>query len=138
MTQKEKLIEKMLKVADKYVLLIEKTIDAKIDAEMYDAETISESAKALYCFVASIRKVALIDEESIVKCDFVQSKVEKLISDYEHYATEYISRVLKMYPVPVEDIEAINRTMYYLKSAMSTLSIINLEKNKREVETEQL
>ena len=51
MIQKEKLIEKMLKVADKYVLLIEKIVDAKIDAEMYDTETIGEVSKALYCFV---------------------------------------------------------------------------------------
>lgn len=134
MTECEKLIVKMLNLATKYVQLIEKQIDSAGSDE--ENKIMSDNAKTLYCFISSVRSLTKIDEEIFIKYDFVQSKIERIVKEYEDYATQFIDDTLRKHSVQKDDIIEINKTMYYLQSALSSLSKINSMKAKNQMSLE--
>lgn len=134
MTECEKLVVKMLNLATKYVQLIEKQIDSAGSDE--ENKIMSDNAKTLYCFISSVRTLTKIDEEIFIKYDFVQSKIERIVKEYEDYATQFIDDTLRKHSVQKDDIIEINKTMYYLQSALSSLSKINSMKAKNQMSLE--
>lgn len=119
----EILIDRMLDITNKYMQLIESQFDS--DSSTSDYKKTNEMAKTLYCFAASVRALGGIDEKIFIQADFVQQQVEKLISTYEPQVHRQIDDTLKAHTVQISDIEEINQTMYYLKSALGTLKNIN-------------
>lgn len=134
MTECEKLVVKMLNLATKYVQLIEKQIDSAGSDE--ENKIMSDNAKTLYCFISSVKALTRIDEEIFIKYDFMQSKIEQIIQAYEEYATLFIDDTLRKHSVQKDDIIEINKTMYYLQSALSSLSKINSMKAKNQMSLE--
>ena len=134
MTECEKLVVKMLNLATKYVQLIEKQIDSAGSDE--ENKIMSDNAKVLYCFISSVRALTRIDEEIFIKQDFMQSQIEQIIQKYEEYVTHFIDDTLFKHSVQKDDIIEINKTMYYLQSALSSLVKINTMKAKNEMSLE--
>lgn len=134
MTEYEKLVVKMMNLAAKYVQLIEKQINSAGSDE--ENKIISDNAKTIYCFISSVKALTRIDEEIFIKYDFMQSKIEQIIQAYEEYATLFIDDTLRKHSVQKDDIIEINKTMYYLQSALSSLSKINSMKAKNQMSLE--
>lgn len=124
-----RLTDRMLNITNKYMQLIESQID--LNGSISDNKTISENAKTLYCFAGSVRALGGIDERIFIQPDFVQQQVEKLIGTYELQVHRQIDDTLKSHTMQISDIEEINQTMYYLKSALGTLKNINSIKADR-------
>lgn len=118
-----RLIDRMLNITNKYMQSIENQINS--DSYISDNKTMYENAKTLYCFAGALRALGGIDERIFIHPDFVQQQVEKLISTYELQVHRQIDDTLKAHTVQISDIEEINQTMYYLKSALGTLRNIN-------------
>lgn len=133
MTECEKLVVKMLNLATKYLQLIEKQINSASDEKN---KIMSDNAKALYCFISSVRALTRIDEEIFIKYDFMQSQIERIIKEYEEYVTHFIDDTLCKHSVQKDDIIEINKTMYYLQSALSSLVKINSMKSKNQMSFE--
>lgn len=131
MTEYEKLVVKMMNLAAKYVQLIEKQINSAGSDE--ENKIISDNAKALYCFISSVRALTRIDEEIFIKQDFMQSKIEQIINEYEENVKHFIDDTLRKHSVQKDDIIEINKTMYYLQSALSSLGKINSIKAKHQM-----
>ncbi|MCI5735569.1 MAG: hypothetical protein MR281_05460 [Eubacterium sp.] len=134
MAECEKLVVKMLNLATKYVQLVEKQINSSGSDE--GNKMMSDNAKTIYCFISSVRTLTKIDEEIFIKYDFVQSKIERIVKEYEDYATQFIDDTLRKHSVQKDDIIEINKTMYYLQSALSSLSKINSMKAKNQMSLE--